>query len=180
MVNALVQAIPSIFNVLLVCLIFWLIFAIMGVQMFAGKYYKVGISISAFNINSTLRWVVRLSFKTKLYTSFLPISHYAFEKKIALNYDLSSGELFLLCNNGLQIEIHFLPTKAKKYFEYFMQKKSPFFSWKSKNKLPLIKQVYLMKATFFKNSSQSYWFLLWSSTMHHKPQKYDLFWIILL
>ena len=40
-VNALVQAIPSIFNVLLVCLIFWLIFAIMGVQMFAGKYYKV-------------------------------------------------------------------------------------------------------------------------------------------
>lgn len=40
-VNALVQAIPSIFNVLLVCLIFWLIFAIMGVQMFAGKYHKV-------------------------------------------------------------------------------------------------------------------------------------------
>lgn len=40
-VNALVQAIPSIFNVLLVCLIFWLIFAIMGVQLFAGKYFKV-------------------------------------------------------------------------------------------------------------------------------------------
>merc|ERR1740128_633795 len=39
-VNALVQAIPSIFNVLLVCLIFWLIFAIMGVQLFAGKFYK--------------------------------------------------------------------------------------------------------------------------------------------
>ncbi|XP_023707950.1 sodium channel protein para isoform X13 [Cryptotermes secundus] len=39
-VNALVQAIPSIFNVLLVCLIFWLIFAIMGVQLFAGKYHK--------------------------------------------------------------------------------------------------------------------------------------------
>ncbi|EFX81393.1 hypothetical protein DAPPUDRAFT_50150 [Daphnia pulex] len=39
-VNALIQAIPSIFNVLLVCLILWLIFAIMGVQMFAGKYYK--------------------------------------------------------------------------------------------------------------------------------------------
>ena len=43
-VNALVQAIPSIFNVLLVCLIFWLIFAIMGVQMFAGKYYKVSMN----------------------------------------------------------------------------------------------------------------------------------------
>ena len=38
--NALVQAIPSIFNVLLVCLIFWLIFAIMGVQLFSGKYYR--------------------------------------------------------------------------------------------------------------------------------------------
>ena len=37
------QAIPSIFNVLLVCLIFWLIFAIMGVQLFAGKYFKVGL-----------------------------------------------------------------------------------------------------------------------------------------
>ncbi|OXA50295.1 Sodium channel protein para [Folsomia candida] len=39
-VNALVQAIPSIFNVLLVCLIFWLIFAIMGVQLFSGKFHK--------------------------------------------------------------------------------------------------------------------------------------------
>ncbi|XP_051927830.1 sodium channel protein type 4 subunit alpha A [Hippocampus zosterae] len=39
-VNALVGAIPSIFNVLLVCLIFWLIFSIMGVTMFAGKFYR--------------------------------------------------------------------------------------------------------------------------------------------
>ncbi|CAL8132976.1 unnamed protein product [Orchesella dallaii] len=39
-VNALIQAIPSIFNVLLVCLIFWLIFAIMGVQLFNGKFHK--------------------------------------------------------------------------------------------------------------------------------------------
>ncbi|XP_072298967.1 sodium channel protein type 4 subunit alpha B [Eucyclogobius newberryi] len=38
-VNALVGAIPSIFNVLLVCLIFWLIFGIMGVNLFAGKFY---------------------------------------------------------------------------------------------------------------------------------------------
>ena len=43
-VNALIKAIPSIFNVLVVCLILWLIFAIMGVQMFAGKYYKVALS----------------------------------------------------------------------------------------------------------------------------------------
>ena len=33
-------AIPSIFNVLLVCLIFWLIFSIMGVNLFAGKFYR--------------------------------------------------------------------------------------------------------------------------------------------
>nr|QBP05223.1 voltage-gated sodium channel 1b [Petromyzon marinus] len=38
-VNALVGAIPSIMNVLLVCLIFWLIFSIMGVNLFAGKYF---------------------------------------------------------------------------------------------------------------------------------------------
>ncbi|XP_059811670.1 sodium channel protein type 4 subunit alpha A [Hypanus sabinus] len=39
-VNALVGAIPSIMNVLLVCLIFWLIFSIMGVNLFAGKFFK--------------------------------------------------------------------------------------------------------------------------------------------
>ncbi|XP_044888455.1 sodium channel protein type 2 subunit alpha-like isoform X4 [Mauremys mutica] len=38
-VNALIGAIPSIMNVLLVCLIFWLIFSIMGVNLFAGKFY---------------------------------------------------------------------------------------------------------------------------------------------
>ncbi|KAM9343613.1 LOW QUALITY PROTEIN: sodium channel, voltage-gated, type I-like, alpha [Pholidichthys leucotaenia] len=37
-VNALLGAIPSIFNVLLVCLIFWLIFSIMGVNLFAGRF----------------------------------------------------------------------------------------------------------------------------------------------
>ena len=39
-VNALIGATPSIFNVLLVCLIFWLIFAIIGVNTFMGKYFK--------------------------------------------------------------------------------------------------------------------------------------------
>ncbi|XP_058144220.1 sodium channel protein type 10 subunit alpha [Dasypus novemcinctus] len=39
-VNALVGAIPSIMNVLLVCLIFWLIFSIMGVNFFAGKFWR--------------------------------------------------------------------------------------------------------------------------------------------
>lgn len=39
-VNALMYAIPSIFNVLLVCLVFWLIFSIIGVQFFGGKFFK--------------------------------------------------------------------------------------------------------------------------------------------
>lgn len=38
-VNALITAVPGIINVLLVVMIIWLIFAIMGVQFFAGKFY---------------------------------------------------------------------------------------------------------------------------------------------
>ncbi|XP_068729717.1 sodium channel protein 1 brain-like [Montipora capricornis] len=39
-VNALFAAIPGIGNVLLVSLLFWLIFSILGVHIFAGKFYK--------------------------------------------------------------------------------------------------------------------------------------------
>ncbi|KAI0214313.1 Sodium channel protein type 1 subunit alpha [Lamellibrachia satsuma] len=39
-VNALIQAIPAILNVLVVCLVFWLIFSIMGVNLFGGRYFK--------------------------------------------------------------------------------------------------------------------------------------------
>ncbi|XP_066925644.1 sodium channel protein 1 brain-like isoform X3 [Clytia hemisphaerica] len=39
-VNSLLKAIPSIGNVLLVCLVFWLIFSILGVQIFGGRFYK--------------------------------------------------------------------------------------------------------------------------------------------
>nr|KAF6335754.1 sodium voltage-gated channel alpha subunit 11 [Pipistrellus kuhlii] len=37
-VNALIGAIPAILNVLLVCLIFWLIFCILGVNLFSGRF----------------------------------------------------------------------------------------------------------------------------------------------
>jgi len=37
-VNPLIQAIPAIFNVLLVCLVFWLVFSIMGVNLFGGRF----------------------------------------------------------------------------------------------------------------------------------------------
>ncbi|XP_056660201.1 sodium channel protein type 11 subunit alpha [Monodelphis domestica] len=39
-VNALIGAIPAIMNVLLVCLIFWLIFCMLGVNLFSGKFRK--------------------------------------------------------------------------------------------------------------------------------------------
>ena len=42
-IAALIGALPGIANVMAVCIIFWLIFAIMGVQLFAGKYFKVGL-----------------------------------------------------------------------------------------------------------------------------------------
>ena len=39
-VNALVGALPSIVNVLMVCIIFWLIFAIIGVNTFMGLFQE--------------------------------------------------------------------------------------------------------------------------------------------
>ena len=38
--NALFAAIPGIGNVLLVSFLFWLVFSILGVHLFAGKFYK--------------------------------------------------------------------------------------------------------------------------------------------
>uniref|UniRef100_A0A4W4HP60 Sodium channel protein n=1 Tax=Electrophorus electricus TaxID=8005 RepID=A0A4W4HP60_ELEEL len=55
-VNALIGAIPSIMNVLLVCLIFWLIFSIMGVNLFAGKFGRcvnqAGVIYNSSHINN--------------------------------------------------------------------------------------------------------------------------------
>lgn len=39
--NAILRQMWFLVNTLLVCLAFWLIFAIMGVQLFAGKFYAV-------------------------------------------------------------------------------------------------------------------------------------------
>ncbi|NXY08510.1 SCN5A protein, partial [Pteruthius melanotis] len=55
-VNALLGAIPSIMNVLLVCLIFWLIFSIMGVNLFAGKFGKcVNMTDEYSELNSLIK-----------------------------------------------------------------------------------------------------------------------------
>ncbi|KAM5280346.1 sodium channel protein type 9 subunit alpha isoform 1-T1 [Ctenodactylus gundi] len=53
-VNALIGAIPSIMNVLLVCLIFWLIFSIMGVNLFAGKFYGCVNTTTGSRIEDTI------------------------------------------------------------------------------------------------------------------------------
>ncbi|CAM4524265.1 unnamed protein product [Caretta caretta] len=55
-VNALVGAIPSIMNVVLVCLIFWLVFSIMGVNLFAGKFGKcINLTEETSGLNESIR-----------------------------------------------------------------------------------------------------------------------------
>ncbi|XP_029767479.1 sodium channel protein type 5 subunit alpha-like, partial [Terrapene carolina triunguis] len=55
-VNALVGAIPSIMNVVLVCLIFWLVFSIMGVHLFAGKFGKcVNLTEEKSELNKSIK-----------------------------------------------------------------------------------------------------------------------------
>ena len=39
-VNSLVHAVPAIANILVVCMVFWLIFSIMGYQLFGGMFWK--------------------------------------------------------------------------------------------------------------------------------------------
>uniref|UniRef100_A0A8C7SH22 Sodium channel protein n=1 Tax=Oncorhynchus mykiss TaxID=8022 RepID=A0A8C7SH22_ONCMY len=86
-VNALLGAIPSIFNVLLVCLIFWLIFSIMGVNLFAGKYYH------CVNITTQERFKVRdVANKTEC----LALEG-AYWKNVKINFDnVGAGYLALL------------------------------------------------------------------------------------
>lgn len=45
------QQIRLLFNSILICGAFWLIFAIMGVQMFAGKFYEVSQFLETWNLN---------------------------------------------------------------------------------------------------------------------------------
>ncbi|KAB1264316.1 Sodium channel protein type 11 subunit alpha [Camelus dromedarius] len=54
-VNALVGAIPAILNVLLVCLIFWLIFCILGVNLFSGKF---GRCVNVTGANSVIDYKI--------------------------------------------------------------------------------------------------------------------------
>ncbi|XP_070693935.1 sodium channel, voltage-gated, type I-like, alpha [Pempheris klunzingeri] len=87
-VNALLGAIPSIFNVLLVCLIFWLIFSIMGVNLFAGKFYY------CVNKTSERRY---LPSEVKYMNQCMPLGPEARWKNVKVNFDnVGSGYLALL------------------------------------------------------------------------------------
>ncbi|XP_071394230.1 sodium channel, voltage-gated, type I-like, alpha [Centroberyx affinis] len=89
-VNALLGAIPSIFNVLLVCLIFWLIFSIMGVNLFAGKYYH------CVNTTSGERFD-RLEVNNKSECEALEKEGVARWKNVKINFDnVGAGYLALL------------------------------------------------------------------------------------
>ncbi|XP_032880061.1 sodium channel protein type 2 subunit alpha isoform X2 [Amblyraja radiata] len=87
-VNALLGAIPSIMNVLLVCLIFWLIFSIMGVNLFAGRYYRC--------INTTDGELYPIDVVDNM-TECLQLNESARWKNIKINFDnVGFGYLALL------------------------------------------------------------------------------------
>lgn len=91
-VNALVGAIPSIMNVLLVCLIFWLIFSIMGVNLFAGKYHY------CFNETSEIRFEIEdVNNKTECEKLMEENSTEIRWKNVKINFDnVGAGYLALL------------------------------------------------------------------------------------
>uniref|UniRef100_A0A8C9MTX3 Sodium channel protein n=1 Tax=Serinus canaria TaxID=9135 RepID=A0A8C9MTX3_SERCA len=89
-VNALLGAIPSIMNVLLVCLIFWLIFSIMGVNLFAGKFGKC---VNMTDENSVLDNNIKNKTDCEMYNNTGKI----FWVNVKVNFDnVGSGYLALL------------------------------------------------------------------------------------
>uniref|UniRef100_A0A8C9U785 Sodium channel protein n=1 Tax=Scleropages formosus TaxID=113540 RepID=A0A8C9U785_SCLFO len=87
-VNALLGAIPSIMNVLLVCLIFWLIFSIMGVNLFAGKFYHC--------VNTTTDDMFSIDIVNNM-TQCLALGDRARWKNVKINFDnVGAGYLALL------------------------------------------------------------------------------------
>uniref|UniRef100_A0A8C3A471 Sodium channel protein n=1 Tax=Cyclopterus lumpus TaxID=8103 RepID=A0A8C3A471_CYCLU len=88
-VNALLGAIPSIMNVLLVCLIFWLIFSIMGVNLFAGKYY--------YCVNTTTDVIFPIDVVNNKTDCLNLVNDSARWKNVKINFDnVGAGYLALL------------------------------------------------------------------------------------
>ncbi|KAM5265276.1 sodium channel protein type 9 subunit alpha isoform 3-T3 [Hipposideros larvatus] len=90
-VNALIGAIPSIMNVLLVCLIFWLIFSIMGVNLFAGKFYE------CINTTNGLRFPDTQVYNRSECFALMNVSQNVRWKNLKVNFDnVGLGYLSLL------------------------------------------------------------------------------------
>lgn len=90
-VNALLGAIPSIMNVLLVCLIFWLIFSIMGVNLFAGKYYH------CINITNDETFPITVVNNKSDCMALIANNESAHWKNVKINFDnVGAGYLALL------------------------------------------------------------------------------------
>ncbi|KAB0360458.1 hypothetical protein FD754_004614 [Muntiacus muntjak] len=90
-VNALIGAIPSIMNVLLVCLIFWLIFSIMGVNLFAGKFYE------CINTTDGLRFPTNEVENRSACLALMNVSQNVRWKNLKVNFDnVGLGYLSLL------------------------------------------------------------------------------------
>lgn len=47
------RSVPEVGNVLLVCLMIWLIFSVIGVQLFGGKFYKC-VNDDGIRLNTTI------------------------------------------------------------------------------------------------------------------------------
>ncbi|XP_067398907.1 sodium channel protein type 5 subunit alpha-like isoform X2 [Emydura macquarii macquarii] len=89
-INALLGAIPSIMNVLLVCLIFWLIFSIMGVNLFAGKFGKC---VNLTEEKSELTSLIKNKSDCLIYNE----THKIYWTNVKVNFDnVGSGYLALL------------------------------------------------------------------------------------
>lgn len=88
-VNALLGAIPSIMNVLLVCLIFWLIFSIVGVNFFAGKFNE------CVNITTDQRMsIADVNNKSECNSSLENVTYW---RTLKINFDnVGNGYLALL------------------------------------------------------------------------------------
>lgn len=52
--NALLGAVPSILNVLLVCIVFWLLFNIAGVKLLGNKFWKCTLDTGDTNVSSQI------------------------------------------------------------------------------------------------------------------------------
>lgn len=110
-VNALVGAIPSIMNVLLVCLIFWLIFSIMGVNLFAGKYHY------CFNETSEIRFEIEeVNNKTDCEKLMEGNNTEIRWKNVKINFDnVGAGYLALL--QVVSVALFFSPVKFRQLAE---------------------------------------------------------------